>query len=245
MVSRSKSALKHNGRAVITALAFCAACLAMASCGLEEYVYLYPPNAVLSGDIFTFSNDTQNDPTVFYGYRVLYRFYASASSADTAVGTVTSLYTSYPTTIYDKMKTQAGFRDVLIGPAESDELRIDAGSRNDAFSVDLDFQASVSSGGAATMVVSEGIPVTVPDISGSVSLYQSIEGESLVGFTQSDLVYRNGIFEDGIHYDELEGKTYLLIYVMAYGYNSSFGTVYSEPKRFIGTTSYVVLNIAP
>jgi len=218
------------------------------SCGLEEYVYLYPPDTSLSGDILSFSNNTGNDPTVFYGYRILYRFYSSTSFVDSAIASVSSLYTSSPTTIYDKMKASPHFfRDMKIGEDERDELVILAADRQDSFSVELDFQGSVSSGGDATIVLSEGSPGTTPDISSAVVVYQTISGETKVGFAQEDLVHRDGYFEDGDLYDDQydasEGKTYLLIYVIAYGYNSSFGNVYSEPKKFVGTTNYVILNV--
>lgn len=223
-----------------------AAGLAISSCGLEEYVFLYPPDTSLSGDILSFNNNTENDPTVFYGYRILYRFFASTSAVDTAIASVSSLYTSSPTTIYRKMKESPHyFRDMKIGDDERDELIIQAADRQDSFTVELNFQNSVSSGGDATIILSVGSPVTTPDISSVVVVYQSISGEAKVGFTQADLVYRDGYFEDGDQYGDqyYAGKTYLLLYVMAYGYNSSFGNVYSEPKKFVGTTNYLILNV--
>lgn len=222
---------------------FLAACLALSSCGLEEYVFLYPPDTALSGDILTFSNNTGNDPVYFFGYKILYRFYPTPTDVDGAVGTVSSLYSSNPTTIYQKMKSSPySFRDLGIGAGQNDELLIQAADRQDLFSVDLNFQTCVSSGEDATIVVSEGSPGTDPDISSDQIIYQTISGESYVGFSQADLVERAGVFEEGVHF--AEGKTYLLLYVIAYGYNSSFGNVYSEPKKFVGTTSYVILNVA-
>lgn len=216
----------------------------MSACGIEEYVYLYPPDTVLSGNIFTYSNNTGNDPVYFYGYRVLYRFYPTSTDAEAAVTTVSSLYSSYPTTIYEKMKNSPYlFRDVRIGNDQKDELLIQSADRQDAFSVDLNFQNCVSSGEDAIIIVSSGSPGTDPDISASQVLYQTISGESLIGFSQSDLVERIGVFEEGTNF--AEGKTYLLLYVIAYGYNSSFGNVYSEPKKFIGTTNYISLDVLP
>src|SRR6056297_1722904 len=62
---------------IIVAASFFLALLALAviGCGIPSYPYLYPPEA-LGGGVVGFSHDENNDPDVFRGYEIFYRFYS-------------------------------------------------------------------------------------------------------------------------------------------------------------------------
>ncbi|MFW6274565.1 MAG: hypothetical protein ACOC2P_01875, partial [Spirochaetota bacterium] len=46
------------------------------ACGIPSYPYLYPPEA-RGGGRTGFTHDSNNDPTVFVGYELFYRFYST------------------------------------------------------------------------------------------------------------------------------------------------------------------------
>lgn len=50
--------------------------LILTGCGIPSYPYLYPPEA-LGGGRVGFTHDEDNDPTVFVGYEIFYRFYST------------------------------------------------------------------------------------------------------------------------------------------------------------------------
>ena len=215
---------------------------ALVSCGLEDYVYLYPPETAKTNEVLAFSNNIQNDPLVFYGYKILYRFYKSADAASDGIASVANLYTSYPTTVYDKMKSVLKYRDLLLGESKAADLIIDSADKQAVFTIQLDFTETVSLGNDALLAISEGSPVTVPDLSSSVVLYRSVSTPGNVGFEKNELLGYDDMVVDE-NYIDGSGETYLLLYVLAYGYNSSFIPVFSEPKYFVGSVNYILLDL--
>ncbi len=54
--------------------------LILIACGIPSYPYLYPPEAI-GGGRTGFVHDSDNDPNVFIGYEVFYRFYSTDPGA--------------------------------------------------------------------------------------------------------------------------------------------------------------------
>jgi hypothetical protein len=218
----------------------------LTGCGLEEYAYLYPPDAWNdSGTAYYFKNSTKNDSTVFFGYHILYKFYASTDAITTAISSVESLYDSYPTSIYSKMKSSSlGYKDLVIGTS-STGLTIGQSYRDVNFTILMDFLSVTKSSGddvPITMYSYDGgtEPTTSPSLQNFV--YRSVkDGNSYKGFSQEDLVSGNDDLIAGTNYDSNTGKTYLMLYILAYGYDTTtWNAVYSEPQYFNG---YVTLTV--
>lgn len=230
----------RRGLAVLAA----AAALVVSSCGLEEYVYLEPPDTTLSSNICTLTNNTQNDPAVFVGYRFLYKFLPNEAAVASAISTVTSLFTSYPTSIYSRMKTSAAFRDLRIGNDEELDLAIAVPDRGTSFMISLDYSLAVTgtTTDQAIMVVDDSGIGTQPAL--PAELRRTVTGYSGIGFS---LTERNAVKYDdlisGANYDPDTGKTYLLIYVLAIGYDSSFIEVYSQPAYFVGGSHSIEMSV--
>lgn len=213
------------------------------SCGLDEYTYLYPPiNTSKTGYIYTFDNNQLNDPAVFIGYKLLYKFFPSTIKVDEEISNVTSRYTSSPTTIYQYMTGDLGFKDLKIGT--SDDLKIDFANRPDPFTIQIDFTNAVLGYDPKNVIVSiSDLAVsTTPGL--PENAFRNV-GQIGIGFSNEDMVfgYSDLVLEDNY---SITGDTYLLLYVLAYGQNisgSTFSEVYSEPKYFIGTPNYLSLTV--
>ncbi len=87
-----KGAFPSTPRIVRGVAAAFAAVFALASCGLEEYIFLSPPIVQTpSGTNFTFRNNSENVVSTEcfnYGYEFYYRLYNEAAAAETDAGTI-------------------------------------------------------------------------------------------------------------------------------------------------------------
>ncbi len=244
MIADSGGSLYGPLRRWLTALAVAAA-LGVSSCGLEEYVYLEPPDTTLSSNILTLTNNTQNDPAVFIGYRLLYKFLPSEDAVGSAISTVSSLFASYPTSIYSRMKTSAAFRDLKIGNAEDTDLVISVPDRGTSFVISLDFSSAVTgTTNPAVMSVDDLGIGTQPVL--PAELHRTVTGYSGIGFSGNERNATLGYddLRSGDNYDADTGKTYLLVYVLAIGYDGSFIEVYSRPSYFVGGTHCIGMDVA-
>jgi len=179
------------------------------------------------------------------GFKILYRFYKSYETAEAAISTIESLYNSYPTNIDSKM-VNLGFNELKISDSENSNLVIDTGDRNESFTIKLDFTDAISREADAnvTMSVETGSIITTPVLTAdSTYVYRTVSGNSMIGFSSEDLA-------DELDYDDFvsgtnyyDGTTYLMLFVFAYGYDSSINEVFSEPQYFSGTQEYIEINL--
>lgn len=212
------------------------------SCGLQDYVYLEPPVASNDGNSLQFSNATDNDPSVFLGFKIVYKFYASEEAATEDRKKIVTAFNSNPTAIYSTMKSTAyGYRDLIIwdtaSSGEKTSLNIsNAADRDQDFTISIDF-SGVSGG------TSEDVPIAF--ISGSVTtepalpsvVYRDVtETSASIGFSADDLNVTFGYSDLGTNYTS--NKTYVQFYIFSYGINltASGGVdVYSKPEWFSGS----------
>ena len=93
--------MTHTGRYCRTAAL--AAVLVLASCGIEEYEYLYPPSEYSSGTTIIIKHNTQNqEASSFLGYQFYYKIYQndSESTPPTAASTDAATIEANWTTVY-------------------------------------------------------------------------------------------------------------------------------------------------
>lgn len=223
-------------------MVICAAGLVVAACGLEEYVYLEPPSSTAKvNEIYTFSNNISNDPTVFMGYKILYRFFPSSDKVDQSISSVASQFASSPTTIYTVMKDSLGYRDLKIDT--DDKIEINFGNRQDPFTVEIDFSRATQGIDDKNVLVSipEGGIATTPGL--PKNAYRNTE-QTDIGFSSEYLVTGYNDLVQETNYSDVTGETYLLLFVLAYGLNpSTYTDVFSEPKLFVGTPNYLFFTV--
>lgn len=217
-----------------------------ASCGLEDYAFLYPPSsASKSNAVFTFTNSTKNSSSslVGYGFKILYKFFPNPDSAKTAIAEVDSLYKSYPTSIYSKMLGKS-YRTLLFSPSYEDALRVDS-DKTSEFSLQIDFTSAYNRLTNATVQISQSLGTTIGSTPAlPCTVYRSVTGESGIGFSPEDLAATNGFSDLLSGQYSVENKTFMVLFVLAYSFDvSTWQEIYSEPKPF-GGESYIELSVA-
>ena len=229
--------LKRVGVLIVAALT-----LILMGCGLEDYAYLYPPSAWGEGDVFYFTNDTRNDPSIFMGYKILYRFYKSTESITSDMTKIENLYDSYPTSIDTKMEG-LGYKELKISDNLNTSLAIASADRNTSFTIRMNFTNAghAAPGDVVIDFFSGSVTTTPPIASGTTKVYRSVaSSSSFVGFSSDYLTEdKYSDLESGTNYDSSTGKTYLMLYVIAYGYDSSMKEIFGEPQYFSASQPYV------
>ena len=119
-------------------------------CGIPDYPYLYPPDALSDPDV-GFDHDPLNDPDVFLGYDIYYKFYKTDPDTGIAESEKNIYFNSslsFTSISYNEEGSSSssytnGFRKLLIdidpgngiSPERPDQLEIDILARDDVFTV--------------------------------------------------------------------------------------------------------------
>ena len=217
-----------------------------ASCGLEDYAFLYPPSsASKSNAVFTFTNSTKNSSSslVGYGFKILYKFFPSSTSATTAIAEVDSLYKSYPTSIYSKMLGKS-YRTLLFSSSYEDALRVDS-DKTAEFALELNFTSAQQQLPDATVQIKQLSGTAISSTPAlPCNVYRSVDGKSGVSFSPADMAAANGFSDLLSGQYSVENKTFMVLFVLAYSFDvSTWQEIYSEPKPF-GGESYIELSVA-
>lgn len=233
-------------RKMITIAFLCSAGLALVSCGLEEYVYLYPPSAPIFTDSKTlqFSNNVENGAIpAFRGFKILYKFYSSPENAASDRSLISGYSTKDAGVTFLYMKNLK-FNEIRFD--QEDSLTIpDVGDRSEDFTLEISFAnpdskvAIYYSAGSTSKTVGFNVGIT-DDPSSSVEISRTA-GTSLSFASANLIVNTTDLLESQI--DGATNKTYLQCYVLSYGLSvdlSYTGEVYSQPQAFIGGSENVV-----
>ncbi|HRY56208.1 MAG TPA: hypothetical protein P5133_02945 [Spirochaetia bacterium] len=211
--------------------------LILGGCGVEEYIYFYPPttnsNPVLSIAPLEFSHNSSNDSSTFLGYEVYYllvdesntTFLSECSSkVDAYIGTKT------PSELIAAIKS-LGFKP-LVGFTSSDDSSVmntfplfligTAG-----LSQDIDFDVNINDEGTVVVSGDGASEVTAPHHVRRNSKNSSSEYRSFGNLKEDD------VGSDGdTAYASAEPATVLFRgYVFGYGTTASWGEVFSVPVR--------------
>jgi len=120
-------------------------------CGIPSYPYLYPPDPGDQEDErLYFTHDSDNDPTVFVGYEIFYRFYSKnpneldIESKIDAVKDMETYFTSslrFRSVIYEESGSayNFGFRRVIVDTSDNTppQLTINSDQIDNSFMVEF------------------------------------------------------------------------------------------------------------
>jgi len=210
----------------------CVYLLFAGGCGIPDYPYLSPP--VINGyqgdygPSATFANASDNNPVYFRGYIFYYRFF---STQDSLSSTVTSLA---GTDDRDSL-TLAGYT-YLYGMTDSDGgvitsspmVQIDLADRSSVFTLTLSFNGDLSAGTTDPDFLS-----TVTWFSGTQYFGRYVKLSGSQSFTEKG--FQSDHFAAGdsdLPDDFVPGDSlYLSVYVLSYGMDDDFSSLYSIPKE--------------
>jgi hypothetical protein len=198
-----------------------------ASCGLEDYPYLYPASASTSANTtLTFSHNTANDNAYFLGYEVYYRIYDGTASGASAVASTDGAYIESswdsvtPDVILARLKAKGYVRLVRLDRSVSPLVPISSPSSSASVQLSLD---SIGLGYLFVGSSSSSFTVRRNAYDSSGNAYRTF-GD----FTKSS----------DCNYDATGGNSHASVsyafvraYAFAYGLNSSsLNTVVSRPS---------------
>jgi hypothetical protein len=238
--------MTHTGRSCRTAAL--AAVLVLASCGIEDYDYLYPPTELSSGTTIIIKHNIQNmEANAFLGYQFYYKIYQGDSAstpptaANTDAATIESNWTSvYPDVVVKRM-TDAGY----VKMASSKDL-----SSSVVTTLKADPFFDISSGElaksvTATLYLGTGTWDKTVDNSTTNTYYLRRQATSAssehLSFT--DLEYSS---TDCDSTNPSGSRFWIRIYAVAYGVNSNWTPLYGTPVRATSSGySYDTLYLGP
>jgi hypothetical protein len=223
----------QRGRPASLLLPFCLGlALCVASCGLEDYPYLYPASGVSqqSGTTLDFSHNTENNSaSCFLGYEVYYRIYdGTASSGVSSVASSDGAYIESswdsvtPDVILARLKAKGYVRLIRTDRSSSPFVVISGATQSSGQSVYVTFTLDAT--GTGNVMVNSA---TTETFTVRRNAYNS-----------AGSAYRN--FSDFTKGDDCNYTTtsatdpdlaYVRAYVFAYGLDSSsLDTVVSRPS---------------
>lgn len=236
------------GRSCRTATLVAVLALVLASCGIEEYDYLYPPTELSSGTTIIIKHNTQNlDVSSFLGYQFYYKIYLGDSSstpptaANTDAATIESNWTTvYPDVVlkrmtdagYVKMASSKDLSSPVVTTLKADPF-LDIGSGDLAKSV------------AATLYLGTGTWDKTIDnsITDSYYLRRQATSASSEHLSFTDLEYSSTDCDPG---DPSGSCFWIRIYAVAYGVDTDWTPLYSAPVRATSSGySYDTLYLGP
>jgi hypothetical protein len=211
-------------------------------CGIPSYPYLYPPEAKdpYSDSVLTFFHDGDNDPGVFKGYEIFYRFYAgdpnSAGTSQAEIDMQNYFTSSYQiSSIISKTSSAAynhGFRRAIVyeTPDDTPQLPIIASEIANSFSVDL-----------AQTDLSEPIEITLSyDENINYTLFRSVIDDdnnykSFLPRNDSYTVDDFDLVDEGIN---ITTEFFVAFFAVPYGFDIDVGELYAngsyEGMEYIG-----------
>jgi len=130
--------------------------LLLSACGIPQYPYLYPPEAFSDPTRVGFNHNDLNDPTVFRGYEIYYKFYKNTNPDDnnTALNDMSIFNStiSFSSISYNNGGSTAysnGFRKLLVDVSGIfidvvPQILIDIAEIDDSFSLEIKKEDSQS-----------------------------------------------------------------------------------------------------
>ncbi|MCF7913715.1 MAG: hypothetical protein K9L66_00960 [Spirochaetaceae bacterium] len=217
------------------------------SCGIPSYPYLYPPEAqdpFATVSVLTFTHDDDNDPAVFKGYEIFYRFYATEpNSAGTsqAESDMRKYFTSsyQISSIISKTTTSTadtyGFRRAIVKetPDDTPQLTITPPSEIEtSFQVELVQTNDSSAPIELNLSYDDSITYTLFRSATEDSTYKSFYPRNS-SYAEND----TDIVDEGIDITTAD-SFYVAFFVVPYGFDISVGELYAngsyEGMEYIG-----------
>lgn len=192
-------------------------------CGLYSYPYIYPPDIqrTMTGtpQVVSIINTGDNDPDVFQGYEIYYKFYERdnfSSQYGSDLKTLFSVEEPEPRDIENLGYRRANTIEDATKTSPVPMVFIDYSDRDDYFSIDIDFTEILSN--------------VKPEITYNGNTLNLYRGRDIRDQEDND-IYKSFINEDidigdnDIAYDSVT----LYMYVFAYGKYDKVYNIYSKP----------------
>jgi len=236
----------YAGRSLRTAAV--AAVLILASCGIEDYVYLYPPSEYSSGTTIIVKHNTQNkEASAFLGYQFYYKIYLNDSSstppaaATADAATIEANWTTVYPDVVVKRITDAGY--VKMASSKDLDSATVTTLKADPF---FDLSSSeLSKSVAATLYLNTGTWSKAVDNVTTSTYYLRRQATSSTSehLSFTDLEYSS---TDCDTTSPSGSKFWIRIYAVAYGVNADWTPLYGTPIRATSSTfSYDTLYLGP
>ncbi len=226
--------MKNHARSRVLIALFAAFIgLYLVSCGIETFVYLYPvtyrdfePSSSPGYNYFSFrTSDDRNEaesPGYFKGFEIYYRIYNNNSTRVNDKSLINNYNNDNPTTAYTYLLNTKLYKRLSCVVRPNDIPLIPGSDTNREVIVRLEQfneqSPQISVSGDASLY---GVPRRTNDeTSASDKLFDLDE----IDQGDSDLTYSSSWDTDGV------GKklAYVQAYVVAYGYDGSYKSIYSE-----------------
>ncbi|ULQ59904.1 hypothetical protein K7I13_00715 [Brucepastera parasyntrophica] len=200
------------------------------SCGIDNYIYLYPVTLLLHSantddELNNFISFRTRDETnqaensaYFKGFVLYYRIYNNSSTRSSDVSSINNYNEDYPATAYNYLITTKSYRKLTAENRRGLDPLIPAASNNRDVVIRLTYY-------------DDATPIELSV--GSTSYGKALRADSLglpsILFEFDEI----NDSDDDVSYntrwdDENEKKWYVQFYVMAYGYDESYKSLYSE-----------------
>jgi hypothetical protein len=214
----------------------------LASCGTEEYVYLYAPSEYNSPSSTSLTrnmlHNTNNEGSIFQGYQLYYKIYGCTSPTEAPALAATEASaiessSSSPDVVYTKLTSTYGYKPVLAFQTSGKRIStpiVKIASTDTGHSIYASFEFDSGSASiedtTASSIESFLIRRSVSDSdSSSTTGYKEFSDLRTAAADTDDVVTTNG----SAHY-------WIRIYALAYGLNSTTWTnVYSSPAVLANT----------
>ncbi len=206
------------------------------SCGLYSYPYISPPDVrtvSITGGNAIIINTGDNDPDVFRGYEIYYKFYNQSTAANDQRNDHNQIFNKLNDDA-PKVLTAAGYRRVRTEKNTRDDtlypmISVPAGSKDNRFDLIINFSPITTNGSKEELKIRY--------LGTELSLYRDVvdqapdTGESP---SASDTVYKD-FNSDDLQYTEYQdgdlpsGDVSLSMYVFSYGIHENIYNLYSTP----------------
>lgn len=205
------------------------------SCGLYSYPYISPPDVrtvSITGGNAIIINTGDNDPDVFRGYEIYYKFYNQSTAANDQRNDHNQIFNKLnddaPKVLtaagYRRARTEKNTRDDTLYPM----IPVPSGDRDDSFEIIISFNPVTTSGSKEELKAQY--------LSSVIPLYRDIKDQNhdsseaaasetiYKDFNSDDLQYTE--YQDG---DLPSGDVSLSMYVFSYGIHENIYNLYSTP----------------
>lgn len=212
--------------------------LLLPGCGISSYPYLHPPlvSSTLSDEkILNFTNPTDNDPNIFLGFEVYYKFYSQDPSID-EIGTADrASIISNPT--ISTIENLHYHRLFLLSSATTvsedvPSILVPFASRESNFTVTINFSniSSVSFPQVEYLSTTDQIGRWVRAVSSTAYQLLGFDSGSFDNIDYTDI---DSSLYNGSPYDDI----WCSLYVLSYGRYDIVSNLYSEPV-FLGNIKF-------
>ncbi|ULQ59905.1 hypothetical protein K7I13_00720 [Brucepastera parasyntrophica] len=208
---------------------FAALLLFFCSCGIDNYIYLYPVVQALNipsdvDEVYNYVSFRTRDETnqaensaYFKGFVLYYRIYNNSSARSSDVSSINNYNEDYPATAYNYLISIKSYRKLTAENRRGLDPLIPAASNNRDVVISL-IHHDLRPDGITVGAANYGMALRADNLGLPSNLFEFDE----INDSDDDVTYNTNWD------DENDKRWYVQFYVMAYGYDESYKSLYSE-----------------